>query len=182
MTDAGSPAAEVKGEREYCRFGKRNLDGMSWLAPLVNNRFGDRLNLELRHEQLFFIKGDQVLDDVGYSEKGQRFTEAQFGKPIHSLEDLKRNGYWLVGQEYDPVVMQEALASAKGRLLLLPFSNQCQDWGGSPPPISGTSGPHCRPFHHNSQGRSSGFPRTTADRIPCVGMCSREIAARAACL
>jgi hypothetical protein len=60
---------------------------MSWLAPLVNNRLGDRLNLELRHEQLVFIKGDQVLEDIGYSEKGQRFTEAQFGKPIHSLQD-----------------------------------------------------------------------------------------------
>ena len=80
MTDAGSPAAEAKGEREYFRFGKRNLDGMSWLAPLVNNRLGDRLNLELRHEQLFFIKGDQVLDDVGYSEKGQRFTRGAVWK------------------------------------------------------------------------------------------------------
>lgn len=56
MTNAGSPAAEATGEREYCRFGKRNLDGMSWLAPLVNNRLGDRLNLELRHEQLFLSK------------------------------------------------------------------------------------------------------------------------------
>ena len=128
MTDAGSPAAEAKDEPEYCRFGKRNLDGMSWLAPLVNNRFGDRLNLELRHEQLFFIKGDQVLEDVGYSEKGQRFTEAQFGKPIHSLEDLKRNGYWLVGQEYDPAVMRVALAEQKDGYYYSLFANQCQDW------------------------------------------------------
>jgi uncharacterized membrane protein HdeD (DUF308 family) len=128
MTNAGSPAAEATGEREYCRFGKRNLDGMSWLAPLVNNRLGDRLNLELRHEQLFFIKGDQVLEDIGYSEKGQRFTEAQFGKPIHSLEDLKRNGYWLVGPEYDPAVMRETLAGQKDGYYYSLFANQCQDW------------------------------------------------------
>jgi uncharacterized membrane protein HdeD (DUF308 family) len=128
MTDAGSPAAEAKGGREYCRFGKRNLDGMSWLAPLVNNRLGDRLNLELRHEQLFFIRGDRVLEDIGYSEQGQRFTEAEFGKPIHSLEDLKRNGYWLVGQEYDPAVMREALAEQRDGYYYSLFSNQCQDW------------------------------------------------------
>ena len=128
MTNAGSPAAEATGEREYCRFGKRNLDGMSWLAPLVNNRLGDRLNLELRHEQLFFIKGDQVLEDIGYSEKGQRFTETQFGKPIHSLEDLKRSGYWLVGEEYDPALMRAALAGQKDGYYYSLFSNQCQDW------------------------------------------------------
>jgi uncharacterized membrane protein HdeD (DUF308 family) len=128
MTNVGSHAAEATGEREYCRFGKRNLDGMSWLAPLVNNRFGDRLNLELRHEQLFFIKGNQVLEDVGYSEGGQRFTETQFGKPIHSLEDLKRNGYWLVGPEYDPAVMREALAEQKDGYYYSLFANQCQDW------------------------------------------------------
>ena len=128
MTDAGFPAAESTGQREYCRFGKRNLDGMSWLAPLVNNRLGDRLNLELRHEQLFFIKGDQVLEDIGYSEKGQRFTETQFGKPIRSLEDLERNGYWLVGPEYDAAVMREALAQQKDGYYYSLFANQCQDW------------------------------------------------------
>ena len=128
MTNADSPAAKATGERAYCRFGKRNLDGMSWLAPLVNNRLGDRLNLELRHEQLFFIKGNRVLEDVGYSEKGQRFTETQFGKPIHSLEDLKRNGYWLVGPEYDPAVMREALAEQKDGYYYSLFANQCQVW------------------------------------------------------
>ena len=128
MANAGSPGSEEKGEREYCRFGKRNLDGMSWLAPLVNNRLGDRLNLELRHEQLFFIRGDRVLQDIGYSEKGHRFTEAEFGKPIRSLEDLKRNGYWLVGQEYDPAIMREALAEQKDGYYYSLFSNQCQDW------------------------------------------------------
>jgi hypothetical protein len=128
MTSAESAASETKGQREYCRFGKRNLDGMSWLAPLVNNRVGDCLNLELRHEQLFFIQGEQVLDDIGYSEKGRRFSEADFGKPIRTLEDLKRNGYWLVGREYDPAIMREALARQKDGYYYSLFSNQCQDW------------------------------------------------------
>lgn len=57
----------------YSRFGKRDLDKMSWLAPLVNKHIGDLLNLELRHEHLFFIQNDRVLDDIGYSEKAADF-------------------------------------------------------------------------------------------------------------
>jgi uncharacterized membrane protein HdeD (DUF308 family) len=154
MTNAGFPAAEASGQREYCRFGKRNLDRTSWLAPLVNNRLGDRLNLELRHEQLFFIKGDQVVEDIGYSEQGQRFTEAQFGKPIHSLEDLKRNGYWLVGQEYDPAVMRQALAEQKDGYYYSLFSNQCQDWADrlrrSAERLEAQSGLKAKPSEHPS--------------------------------
>ncbi len=112
----------------YCRFGKRNLDGMSWLAPLVNNRVGDLLNLELRHEHLFFIQNDRVLDDIGYSEKGRRFSEADVGKPIKSLEDLKAKGYWLVGRTYDPKIMWEALANLEDGHYYCVLSNQCQDW------------------------------------------------------
>ena len=63
----------------YCRFAKRNLDGMSRLGPLLNNKIGDRLNLELRHEHLFFIQGDRVLKEIGYSEKGRRFSESSSG-------------------------------------------------------------------------------------------------------
>ena len=48
------PRAQASGS--IADSGKRNLDGMSWLAPLVNNRLGDRLNLELRHEQLFLSR------------------------------------------------------------------------------------------------------------------------------
>jgi len=114
--------------REYCRFGKRDLDKMSWLAPLVNNQFGDALNLELRHEQLFFIRGNEVLDNVGYSEKGTRFNEADFGKPIQTLDDLREAGYWLTGPVYDPKVMREALARQQDGLYYSIFSNQCQDW------------------------------------------------------
>src|SRR5689334_15059619 len=107
---AMSTTSDPGDEAAYCRFGKRDLDGMSWLAPLLNNRIGDRLNLELRHEHLFFIQGDRVLKDIGYGEKGQRFSEAEFGKPIRSLQDLKMHGYWLVGRAYDPAIMREALA------------------------------------------------------------------------
>lgn len=116
------------GDGAYCQFGKRNLDGMSWLAPVFNNWFGDRLNLELRHEHLFFITGDRVTDNVGYSEKGTRFSEEDFGKEIRTLGDLKRNGYWLVGRRYRPEVMREALdRQVDGNYYSL-FSNQCQDW------------------------------------------------------
>jgi uncharacterized membrane protein HdeD (DUF308 family) len=112
----------------YCQFGKRNLDGMSWLAPLVNNRLGDRLNIELRHEQLFFIQWDRVLADIGYNEKGERFSEADLGKPIRSLGELKKNGYWLVGRHYEPDTMREALRQQDDGYYYCFFSNQCQNW------------------------------------------------------
>lgn len=114
--------------REFCRFGKRDLEKMSWIAPLVNNPLGDALNLEMRHEHLFFIKGDQVLDNVGYSEKGKRFNEADFGKPIENLEEMERNGYWLAGRTYDPAVMREALRRQNDGYYYSVFTNQCQDW------------------------------------------------------
>lgn len=110
------------------RFGKRTLDKMSWLAPLVNNKIGDRLNLELRHEQLFFIAGAQVVDDIGYGEKGARFSEADYGKPIRSLDDLTKNGYWLVGRAYPADVMREALGRQQDGYYYNFLSNQCQDW------------------------------------------------------
>ncbi len=121
MNDAAS-------EELYCQFGKRFLDGFSWLAPLTNNRFGDALNIEFVHEQLFFIQGDRVLDNVGYSEKGTRFNEAQFGKPIHSLEDLRQGGYWMVGRRFHPDAAREALAEQDDGHYYSFFSNQCQDW------------------------------------------------------
>jgi uncharacterized membrane protein HdeD (DUF308 family) len=112
----------------YCQFGKRFLDGFSWLAPLTNNRFGDALNIEFVHEQLFFIEGDEVTDDIGYSEKGKRFSEADCGKPITSLADIKRNGYWLVGKRFRPEVARQALAEQEDGYYYSFFSNQCQDW------------------------------------------------------
>lgn len=115
-------------ESVYCRFGKRDLKHRSWLAPLVNNRFGDLLNIEMAHEQLFFIQGDRVLEDVGYSVKGRRYSEAQAGQPIASLDDLARYGYRLVGRIYDPDVMREALRRQQDGYYFSLFSNQCQDW------------------------------------------------------
>lgn len=112
----------------YCQFGKRFLDGFSWLAPVTNNRLGDALNIEFVHEQLFFIEGDRVTDDIGYSEKGKRFSESEFGKPIRSLADLDRNGYWLVGRRYHPEAAREALATQEDGHYYSFFSNQCQDW------------------------------------------------------
>jgi uncharacterized membrane protein HdeD (DUF308 family) len=127
-TPEPAPNSRLPDPPVYCRFGKRDLDGTSWLAPLVNNRVGDVLNLELRHEHLFFIQNDRVLDDIGYSEKGRRFSEADFGKPIKSLEELKANGYWLFGRTYDPEIMREALANLEDGHYYCVLSNQCQDW------------------------------------------------------
>ena len=112
----------------YARFAKRDLEKTSWLAPLVNHPLGDLLNIELRHEQLFFVDGDRVLDDVGYSEKGRRFSEAEFGKPIRTLADLPRYGYWFVGRSYDLEAMREALRRQQDGYYYSVFSNQCQDW------------------------------------------------------
>lgn len=112
----------------YCQLGKRFLDGFGWIAPVTNNRLGDALNIEFVHEQLFLIDGDQVLKDVGYSEKGKRFSEGDMGKPIRTLEDLERNGYWLVGRRYHPEAALEALDTLDDGYYYSFFSNQCQDW------------------------------------------------------
>lgn len=126
MEDANKSFGEQGGP--YCQFAKRDLDKMSWLAPVFNNAFGDLLNLELRHEHLFFIEGDQITAEIGYSEKGRRFSEAEYGKEIRTLEDLKAQGYWLVGRRYDPEVMRDALDGLDDGSYYSLFSNQCQDW------------------------------------------------------
>ena len=112
----------------YCQFGKRFLDGFSWIAPVTNNRLGDALNIEFVHEQLFTIEGEQVLENIGYGDKGKRFSEEEFGKPINSLADLAKNGYWLVGRTYHPEAAKEALAEIDDGHYYSFFSNQCQDW------------------------------------------------------
>lgn len=112
----------------YCQFGKRFLDGFSWIAPVTNNRLGDALNIEFVHEQLFTIEGERVLKNIGYSEKGKRFSEEEYGKPIHTLDDLRKNGYWLVGRTYHPEAAEEALAEVDDGHYYSFFSNQCQDW------------------------------------------------------
>ena len=112
----------------YCQFGKRFLDGFSWIAPVTNNRLGDALNIEFVHEQLFTIEGDKVLHNIGYGEKGKRFSEEDYGKPINTLADLAKNGYWLVGRTYHPEAAEEALAEIDDGHYYSFFSNQCQDW------------------------------------------------------
>lgn len=112
----------------YCQFGKRFLDGFGWIAPVMNNRLGDALNIEFVHEHLFLIEGDQVIKNIGYGEKGQRFSEEDYGKPLHSLEDLEKNGYWLIGRPYHPEAAREALEGLDDGHYYSFFSNQCQDW------------------------------------------------------
>ncbi len=112
----------------YCQFGKRYLDGFSWIAPVTNNRLGDALNIEFVHEHLFFIEGDRVFKNIGYSEKGKRFSEEEFGKPINNLEDISKNGYWLVGRKFHPAAAEEALSEIDDGHYYSFFSNQCQDW------------------------------------------------------
>lgn len=115
-------------DASYCQFGKRFLDGFSWIAPVTNNRLGDALNIEFVHEQLFFIDGERVTENIGYGEKGQRFREEDYGKPINTLEDLRRNGYWLVGRRFHPEAARAALAEVDDGHYYSFFSNQCQDW------------------------------------------------------
>ena len=118
----------MEAPARYCQFGKRVLDGFSWIAPVTNNPLGDALNIEFVHEQLFTIEGENVLQNIGYSEKGKRFSEEEFGKPIRTLTDLANNGYWLVGRTYHPEAAAEALAEVDDGHYYSFFSNQCQDW------------------------------------------------------
>jgi uncharacterized membrane protein HdeD (DUF308 family) len=123
-----TPVESPLSPDSYARFAKRDLDKMSWLAPLVNNRAGDLFNLELRHEQLFFVRGDQLIENIGYSEKGKRFSEEDYGKTIHTFGDLKKYGYWFVGRTFDPGIMREALQRQRDGYYYSILSNQCQDW------------------------------------------------------
>lgn len=110
------------------RFAKRYLDGLSWLRFLTRGKLMAVLNLEVVHEHLFFLKGDQVVRDIGYSEKGKRFSEAEYGKPMHNLQDVKSGGYWFVGRAYDGASAEEALNRIDDGHYYSIFSNQCQDW------------------------------------------------------
>ncbi len=77
---------------------------------------------------MFFIQSDQIVADVGYSEKGKRFSEAEYGKVIRNVNDLQKFGYWFVGRTYDPDVMKDALQRQQDGYYYSFFSNQCQDW------------------------------------------------------
>ncbi len=101
---------------------------MSWLAPLVNNRVGELLRVQLRHEHLFFMKDGLVVDEIGYGEDGRRFHERDMGKPMHTPADLTANGYWFIAPKLNAKAASEAVSAAPDGAYYSVFSNQCQDW------------------------------------------------------
>lgn len=113
---------------ETARFAKRTLDGMSWLRFLTKSRIMAALNLEVVHEHIFFLRGNEVTDNIGYSEKGKRFREEEYGKSMKTLEDVKKNGYWFIGRPYSAEAVREALNRIDDGHYYSIFSNQCQDW------------------------------------------------------
>lgn len=127
----GAVEAVVKpacAEADYAQFAERNLDKMSWLYPLVNNKLGALLRLQLRHEHLFFMTDGQVVDEIGYGEDGKRFHEADMGKVMHTPEDITAQGYWFVQPRYNARAAYEALGQVQDGAYYSVFSNQCQDW------------------------------------------------------
>lgn len=120
--------APAAAEADYAQFAQRNLDKLSWLYPLVNNRLGALLRLQLRHEHLFFMKDGRVVDEIGYSEKGVRFHERDFGKEMHTPEEITANGYWFVEPRYNAAAAYDALGEVRDGAYYSVFSNQCQDW------------------------------------------------------
>ncbi len=127
----GAVEAVVKPEcagADYAQFAERNLDKMSWLYPLVNNRVGAMLRLQLRHEHLFFMQDGRVVDEIGYGEDGKRFREADMGKVMRTPEDITAQGYWFVAPRYNARAAYEALGEVKDGAYYSVFSNQCQDW------------------------------------------------------
>ena len=93
-----NPAA---ADADYAQFAQRNLDKLSWLYPLVNNKLGALLHLQLRHDQLFFMKDGQVVDDIGYGDNGKRFHERDMGKVMKTPQDITAQGYWFVEPRFN---------------------------------------------------------------------------------
>lgn len=113
---------------DYAQFAERNLDKMSWLYPLVNNKVGALLHLQLRHRHLFFMKDGRVVDEIGYGEDGKRFHERDMGKVMLTPEDITAKGYWFTGARYNAQAAFEALGEVQDGAYYSLFSNQCQDW------------------------------------------------------
>lgn len=65
---------------------------------------------------------------MGFGEKGQRFHERDMGKPMETLVDLKKQGYWLAPPRLDAASAREAPAQTKDGAYYSIFSNQYQDW------------------------------------------------------
>ena len=115
-------------EADYAQFAQRNLDKLSWLYPLVNNRLGALLRLQLRHDQLFFMKDGSVVDEIGYGDNGKRFHEADMGKAMHTPQEIIAQGYWFVEPRFNARAAYTALGEVKDGAYYSLFSNQCQDW------------------------------------------------------
>ena len=115
-------------EADYAQFAQRNLDKLSWLYPLVNNKLGALLHLQLRHDQLFFMKDGEVVDEIGYGDNGQRFHERDMGKVMKTPLDITAQGYWFVEPRFNAKAACEALGEVQDGSYYSLFSNQCQDW------------------------------------------------------
>jgi uncharacterized membrane protein HdeD (DUF308 family) len=115
-------------EADYAQFAQRNLDKMSFLYPLVNNKLGAVLRLQLRHDHLFFMKNGEVVDEIGYGDNSKRFHERDCGKVMRTPEDISRQGYWFVAPRFNARAAYEALGEVKDGAYYSVFSNQCQDW------------------------------------------------------
>ena len=115
-------------EADYAQFAQRNLDKLSWLYPLVNNKLGALLRLQLRHDQLFFMKEGSVVDEIGYGDNGKRFHERDMGKVMRTPQDITAQGYWFVEPRFNARAAYEALGEVKDGAYYSLFSNQCQDW------------------------------------------------------
>ena len=113
---------------DYAQFAQRNLDKLSWLYPLVNNKLGALLHLQLRHDQLFFMKDGTVVDEIGYGENGKRFHERDMGKVMRAPQDITAQGYWFVEPRFNAEAAYEALQQVQDGSYYSLFSNQCQDW------------------------------------------------------
>lgn len=112
----------------YAQFAQRNLDKLSWLYPLVNNKLGSLLHLQLRHEHLFFMQDGHVVDEIGYGEDGKRFHERDMGKVMRTPQDITAQGYWFVEPRFNAQAAYDALQEVQDGAYYSVFSNQCQDW------------------------------------------------------
>ena len=127
----GTVEAVVRPEcatADYAQFAQRNLYKLSFLYPLVNNKLGALLHLQLRHDQLFFMKAGEVVDEIGYGDDGKRFHERDMGKVMRTPEDITAQGYWFVQPRYNAKAAFEALGEVEDGAYYSLFSNQCQDW------------------------------------------------------
>ncbi|MBU3666123.1 MAG: hypothetical protein FGM15_09660 [Chthoniobacterales bacterium] len=115
-------------DADYAQFAQRNLDKMSWLYPLVNNKLGSLLRLQLRHDHLFFMKDGGVVDEIGYGDNGKRFHERAYGKVMQTPEDITAQGYWFVEPRFNARAAYDAVQRVQDGAYYSVFSNQCQDW------------------------------------------------------